>query len=264
MNKPLAAGIRLGSRFRIVELIGRSEASAAYMAADLGAGGAWVLVWDSLEMFRMRQKPRGVLQYLPQDEHHYLVLRLEGQDLGLIYSAAGIVEEGWAALWMAQVCAGIGQWHTRTEDPPVCLRTGDIRLADLRLTATGRAILPSCDLLSQPVTAVVAGQSLVFSAPEKALGEPVTARSDVYALGAALYCLVTGAPPPNPGALADGQAELIPPRKVQRSLSGRLEKTILKAMDLNPSRRHKSAMQLSFDLDRCVPRRLRRSRIAAF
>jgi len=57
---------------------------------------------------------------------------------------------------------------------------------------------------------------------------------------------------------------LVPPRKIQRKLSGRLEKVVLKAMDLDPQKRHESAMQLSFDLDRCVPRRLRRHKIGSY
>jgi hypothetical protein len=264
MDKLLAIGSLLGNRFRVVELIGHGQVSAAYLAADLTEGGAWTLVWESLETFRMGHKPKGVLDYMVQDERHYLALRLEGQDLGLIHSAAGIVEEPWAALWMAQVCDGIGQWHTRSDDPVVCLKLGDIRLAHLRLTATGRAILPSSDLLSEPVTAVVPGQGLAFSAPERVLAKPLTVRSDVYALGAALYCLVTGTSPPDPRTLVEGQLELLAPRQARRSISGRLEKVILKAMSLLPDQRHESAMQLSFDLDRCVPRRLRHSQIGAF
>jgi serine/threonine protein kinase len=264
MDRLLAAGTLLDNRFRITEVVGHSEGSAAYLAADLDQGGAWTLVWESTQMFRVRQKPEGVLHYLLQDDLHYLVLLLEGQDLGLIYTAAGVLEESWAALWMSQVCDGIGQWHTRSEERLVCLAAGDIRLANLRLTVTGRAILPSRDLLSQPVEAIVPGQSLSFAAPEKALGEPPTILSDVYALGAAVYCLVAGTPPPDPKALHEGQAELVPPRKIQGGLSSRLEKTILKAMSLDSRQRHVSAMQLSFELDRCVPRRLRRHRIGEY
>ena len=105
---------------------------------------------------------------------------------------------------------------------------------------------------------------LAFSAPEAATGGRLTARSDVYALGAATYCLVTGSPPPAPGALAAGQAELVPPRRVVRYLSSRLEKIVLKAMDLDPAQRYPSAVQVSFELDRCVPRRLRRHRIGEY
>jgi hypothetical protein len=264
MDKRLAVGALLDSRFRISDVIGHGEETTAYLAADLDKGGAWTLVWESQEIFAMGKKPRGFLRYLAQDDLHYLFLQLEGQDLGLVFGAAGALEEAWASLWMSQVCDGIGQWHARTEAPAVCLEVGDIRLADLRLTATGRAILPSRDLLSEPVAAIVPGQELAFSAPEKVLGERVTPFSDVYALGSAVYCLVTGTPPPDPRALQEGEADLVPPRKIRRGLSGRLEKTILKAMSLDPRQRHTSAMQLSFELDRCVPRRLRRHRIGEY
>ena len=159
MDKLLQTGIQLQNRFHITEVLGHGEGSAAYLAADLDQGGAWTLAWESLEMFRLRHKPQGALSYFAQEGRHYLVLRLEGQDLGLVYHAAGALEESWAALWMAQVCGGIGQWHTRAVDPLVCLATGPIRLGSLKLMATGRAILPNCDLLAQPPEAAVAGQS---------------------------------------------------------------------------------------------------------
>jgi serine/threonine-protein kinase len=260
MDKLLKAGFLLEDRFRVADVLGHSERSAAYLAADLAQGGSWTLVWESLDLFRMKQQPRGALHYLEYDERHYLLLRLEGQDLGLVSGAAGVVAPGWAALWMAQICDGIGQWHARSGTPLVCLTHGDIRLADLRLMATGRAILPTCDLLSNPVEEVVPGQSLSFSAPEKIYQRLLIPQSDVYALGGALYCLVTGAPPPDPRALVEGRAELVRPRKIQRKLSGRLERAILKALRMDPRERYETARQFGFELDRCVPGRLRRQK----
>ncbi len=256
----LKTGTLLGDRFRVADLLGQNDQVAAYLAADLAQGGAWTLVWESQALFRMAQQPRGAVYYQEQDGRHYLFLRLEGQDLGLVYTAAGVVDSGWASLWMAQICDGIGQWHTRSGTPQICLEHGDIRLADLRLMATGQAILPSCELLTKPVEAVVPGQSLAFSAPEKIFRRLLTPQSDVYALGAALYCLVTGTPPPDPRALVEGQAELVPPRKIQRKVSGRLQRAILKALRMDPRERYETARQFSFELDRCVPDRLRRQK----
>jgi serine/threonine protein kinase len=139
----------------------------------------------------------------------------------------------------------------------VCLTHGDIGLAALRLMATGQAILPSCDLLSEPEDAVVPGQRLTFSAPEKVYQRLLTPQSDVYALGGALYCLVTGAQPPDPRALVEGQDELVRPRKIQRKLSRRLERAILKSLRMDPRERYETARQLGFELDRCVPGRFR-------
>jgi serine/threonine protein kinase len=258
VDELLKTGSWLDNRFRVADVLGHCDRSAAYLAADLAEGGSWTLVWESLDLFQMKQQPQGALHYLEFDERHYLFLRLEGQDLGLIHAAAGVVAPGWAALWMAQICDGVGQWHARSGAPQVCLAHGDIRLADLRLMATGQAILPTCDLLASPVTAVVAGQSLAFSAPEKAYQRLLTPQSDVYALGAALYCLVTGEPPPDPRALVEGRAELVRPREFQRKLSRRLERAILKALELDPAERYETARRFSFELDRCVPGRLRR------
>ena len=260
MDRPLKAGFLLEDRFRVADVLGQSDRSAAYLAADLSQGGAWVLVWESLDLFRMKQEPRGVVQYLELESRHYLLLRLEGQDLGLVYEAAGVVAPDWAALWMAQICDGVGQWHSRPGTPTVCLMEGDIGLAALRLMATGRAILPSCDLLAGPQDAVVPGQRLTFTAPEKAYGRLLTPQSDVYALGGALYCLVTGEQPPDPRALVESQTELVRPRKIQRKLPRRLERAILKSLRVDPRERYETARQFGFELDRCVPGRLRRQK----
>src|SRR5207302_911432 len=96
-----------------------------------------------------------------------------------------------------------------------------------------------------------------YMSPEQARGdlESLSPRSDVYSLGATLYCLLTGRPPfegDDLGAVlrAVQKGEFPPPRAVARSTSGALQAICLKAMALEPSARYGSVRALADDLER--------------
>jgi len=91
-----------------------------------------------------------------------------------------------------------------------------------------------------------------WAAPEQVSGSPVTTATDVYALGAMLYLLVTGRHPAgdavrSPGALVKAILEEAPPLGgLDRDLA-----TILgKALKKNPQERYASATALADDLQR--------------
>jgi len=112
-----------------------------------------------------------------------------------------------------------------------------------------------------------------YAAPEQIRGEPVTTATDVYALGAVLYELLTGRRPFAPGSGAgasnlpgsvreptwpsagDGQEASADLRGttaegLRRRLAGDLDVVILKALAPEPSDRYMSAQQLGDDLAR--------------
>jgi serine/threonine protein kinase len=94
--------------------------------------------------------------------------------------------------------------------------------------------------------------------PEQARGElsRLGPRSDVYSLGATLYCLLTGKPPfendDDVGvilrAVQDGQFQR--PSQHNSALDKALEAICLKAMAREPEHRYPTAKALSDDLDR--------------
>jgi serine/threonine-protein kinase len=95
-----------------------------------------------------------------------------------------------------------------------------------------------------------------YMSPEQAEGdhEHVGPRSDVYSLGATLYCLLTGKPPFE-GELAhvirrvqNGHSP--PPRQLDPSIDRALESVCLKAMVLRPSDRYGSPRALAEDVER--------------
>ena len=111
-----------------------------------------------------------------------------------------------------------------------------------------------------------------YAAPEQLRGEPVTTATDVYALGALLYELLTGErpwadkkignaertrrtsekPPTRPSDVAAQSKRLDMAERPQRmrELRGDLDDIVLKAMRNEPERRYRTAAALADDIDR--------------
>ena len=115
----------------------------------------------------------------------------------------------------------------------------------------------------------------VCASPEQARGETVTPASDVYALGALLYELLTDRPPhrfstphPSPAEVAQviGEQEPIRPslsiydNQVRRQLRGDLDRIVLMALRKEPARRYSSVAAFAEDIRRHVEGRPVRAR----
>jgi serine/threonine-protein kinase len=95
-----------------------------------------------------------------------------------------------------------------------------------------------------------------YMSPEQSEGdlEHLGPRSDVYSLGATLYCLLSGKPPFE-GDLADvirgvQKGQFPPPRQLDPSIDRALEAVCLKAMALKPADRYGSPKALADDVER--------------
>jgi eukaryotic-like serine/threonine-protein kinase len=95
-----------------------------------------------------------------------------------------------------------------------------------------------------------------FMSPEQAAGEldRVGPASDVYSLGATLYCLLVGHGPFATGDIADvlqrvRRGIFLAPRRVRRSIDPALEAACLKAMSLDPADRHATPIALAEEIE---------------
>lgn len=125
----------------------------------------------------------------------------------------------------------------------------DIKPQNILISSMGRAMLADFGIARRRGTHTHACTPL-YASPEQADGgRPVGPWSDVYSLGAVLYEMVTGRPP--------FQAELdlvilnkhltevpTPPRKLNRRVSARQERAILRALSRLPAGRPQAASEL--------------------
>ena len=93
-----------------------------------------------------------------------------------------------------------------------------------------------------------------YMSPEQANGEldRLGPRSDVYSLGATLYCLLTGKAPFSGMDILSGvkRGEFSRPRSLEASIDTALEAICLKAMSLQPEDRYNSPRALADDVER--------------
>jgi serine/threonine protein kinase/Flp pilus assembly protein TadD len=96
-----------------------------------------------------------------------------------------------------------------------------------------------------------------YMSPEQAAGDldRLGPRSDVYSLGATLYCLLTGKPPQEGDDIGEvlrkvQRGEFPPPRQLDPSIDAALEAVCLRAMALKPDSRYASCRALAEDVER--------------
>lgn len=93
-----------------------------------------------------------------------------------------------------------------------------------------------------------------YIAPEQYLGQRDDPRSDLFAIGAMLYELITGRKPfGSPEKLRSVRKRLWrdppPPRALAPDTPEWLQEIILRALEVDPARRYQSAAQMAFDLE---------------
>jgi len=139
----------------------------------------------------------------------------------------------------------------------------DLKPANVLLTADGTpkitdfGIAKRLDATGQTQTGKILGTPCYMS-PEQALGgKQVGPSTDIYALGAILYALLTGRPPFEgentlETMLQTVHREPLSPRALQPKLPRDLEVICLKCLEKTQARRYATALDLAEDLERLL------------
>jgi beta-lactam-binding protein with PASTA domain len=137
----------------------------------------------------------------------------------------------------------------------------DIKPANVMVTRDGKLLVMDfgiARLISGPETApqtsAVLGTASYLS-PEQAQGQPVDARTDIYALGVVLYEMLTGRPPftgDSPMAIAYKQVNATPPApsSANPDVPPELDAVVMRALSKNPANRYQSGKEFADDLER--------------
>ena len=254
----LSVGQVLENRYRVVSLLGQGGMGAVYRAWDLTLRVP-VALKENLDLSPVSQQqferealllaqlnhpnlPRVTNHFVVPGLGQYLVMEfIEGQDLQQWLDQRGRLTEAEAVPIVGQVASALAYLHSRPE--PVIHR--DIKPANIKITPDNRAVLVDFGIAKQytPDGHTTRGAQAVtpgFSPPEQ-YGLGITdARSDIYALGATLYALLTGQTPTESvsrlaGSTLPYPAELTPP----------VGRAIMRAMEMEPANRFQAAPQFA-------------------
>jgi len=273
MSATLICGQTIQGRYCVVKLLGEGGYGAVYLVQDTRLGGKSLALKESFDSSAEAQRqfqleanlladlshpnlPRVSDYFVEPTGRQYLVMDfVEGQDLtDLTVTRRTPLPEGQALTWMIQVCQAVAHLHGQRPRPII---HRDIKPPNIKITPAGQAVLVDFGIAKlyepQKGTARIAKAFSPGFSPYEQYASHTDARSDVYALGATLYCMVTATVPPD--AFSERlvkQAPLVPPRRLNSQVSPGLERVILQAMEMDPNRRFPSAVELLHALQACL------------
>ena len=263
----LSPGTILKDRYRIVRQLGQGGFGAVYRAWDLNLSAPCAVKENfdtSPEATRQFAREASMLANLhhpnlPRVTDHfnipgqgqYLVMDyVEGQDLQeMLDKSTGPLPVPAVIEWICQACDSLTYLHD--QQPPVIHR--DIKPANIKvkppdkLHPQGTAMLVDFGIAkiydpSRRTTQAAQAVTPGFSPIEQYGQKPTDARTDLYALGATAYALLTGQEPPISIDRLTG-TPLPRPGNLNPDISPALESALLKCMQVMREDRYQSAAE---------------------
>ena len=263
-------GIVVGKRYQLLAKIGTGGMSTVYLALDTVLNKQWaakeikdvsdpvqrelivqsiVTEANMIKSFDHPAIPR-IVDLVDESGTLYVIMDyVEGRSLSAVLAADGPQPEDEVVNWGLQLCDALEYLHRRT--PPVIYR--DMKPSNVMLKPNGLVQIIDFGIAREyrddggSVTAAMGDTVQLgtrgYAPPEQYGGGGQTdARTDVYALGATMYTMLTGKNPAEP------PYQILPLRQVDASLSPALERVIAKATQPDPVDRYQDCAEFAYAL----------------
>ena len=268
--KPLNPNTLLQNRYLIVQLIGKGGMGEVYLAVDQRLGSAIAIkrtyftedemLGNAFEreartLARLRHPVlTKVSDHFIENENQYLVMEhISGDDLGKrLENGKKPFPINWVLFWADQLLDALHYLHSH--EPPIIHR--DIKPQNLKLTDENHIILLDFGLAKDTVgqtkittTGSVVGFTPYYAPMEQIRGTGTNARSDIYALSATLYQILTNVVPfdalSRADSLLNGVADPVQPiNEINKEVSKQISDIILKGMSVSQEQRFSTAREM--------------------
>ncbi len=276
----LAAGSKLGP-YEILAAIGAGGMGEVYRARDPRLGrdvaikvlpGSFSSDPDRLKRFEQEARAAGILNHPnitavydvgadPSGAPFVVQELLEGETLRAELSGGRFAPRK-AIDDAIQIAQGLAAAHDKgivhrdlKPENLFVTRDGRVKILDFGLakltqveSAGGTSRLPTA---TEP--GIIMG-TLGYMSPEQVKGEPADERSDIFALGAILYEMLSGRRAFEGGSTGEAMAAILredppDPSQTNRNVSPGLDRLVRHCLEKNPERRFQSARDLAYDLE---------------
>lgn len=265
----LPAGTVVHERYKVVSVVGRGGLGTVYYVTDVlfGRNNAYALkeLIDQSRSARRQFEQESqwlqaldhnhipkVREYFEWEQRLYLVMDfVDGENLEqkLVRAGGMPLPEQQVVNWILPICDALQYLHSRI--PPILHR--DVKPANIIVTPGNHPVLVDLGIAkehlpgaNQTATFVRKAGTEGYAPPEQYSTAGKTGPwSDVYALGATLYQLLTGRMPPTAVERVALDARLVHPREINVLVSEPVDNAIYKALAVRPNDRFQTVAEFA-------------------